>query len=119
MLHAAQRMHLLARHMDQLTGNQFPRAGIAVQRDPALDALQGYFACDSVRRHLVARQHGLVYLPSRSESPGTARSTVSLTRLHASRVAPLAFSQSRLDLPRALPQSRDKSLSTSSKLRPG
>src|SRR5512133_983708 len=59
------------------------------------------------------------YLPSRSESPGTARSTVSLTRCQASRVACLACSHSRLEVPRVLFQSRPRSDSTSSNERPG
>lgn len=59
------------------------------------------------------------YLPSRSESPGIARSTVSLTRCQASRVACLARPHSRLELPRLLFQSRPSSGSTSSKVRSG
>ena len=59
------------------------------------------------------------YFPSRSESPGTARSTESLTRCHASRVACFARSQSSVDVPRAESQSSERSDSTSSKLRPG
>ena len=58
------------------------------------------------------------YLPSRSESPGIARSTVSLTRWNASRVASLARSHVRDDLPLTLFQSRPRSDSTSSNLRP-
>ena len=69
------------------------------------------------RRRLFIRATG--YLPSRSESPGTARSTLSLRRCHESRTACLARSQVRLDLPRALSQSRERSDSTSSKRCPG
>jgi hypothetical protein len=49
---------------------------------------------------------------------GTARSTVSLARFHASRVACLARSQVRLEFPRAESQPLDRSPSTSSKRRP-
>lgn len=59
------------------------------------------------------------YLPSRSESPGVARSMPSLTRCQASRDACLARSHSRPELPRLLFQSRPRSGSTSSKAWPG
>ena len=55
-----------------------------------------------------------VYLPSRSESPGVARSIVSLTRCQASRDACRARSQSRRDSPRASRQPADSSGSISS-----
>jgi len=60
-----------------------------------------------------------VQRPSRSESPGTARSTVSLSRCQASRVACLARSHSNEEPPRAVPQSRLRSGSRSSKRRSG
>lgn len=60
-----------------------------------------------------------VQRPSRSESPGTARSTRSLNRCQASRDACLACSHSSLELPRVVPQSLLSSGSTSSKLRSG
>jgi hypothetical protein len=59
------------------------------------------------------------YLPSLSESPGIARSTVSLRRCHASRDACLACSHSSFELPREACQSRPRSGSKSSKLRSG
>jgi uncharacterized protein YecE (DUF72 family) len=58
------------------------------------------------------------YLPSRSESPGVARSTVSERRCQESFTACFASSQARRDLPFARCQSRPSSLSTSSNLRP-
>src|SRR5690349_10750290 len=60
-----------------------------------------------------------IYFPSPSESPGMARSTESLTRCHESFAANLARSHSRREVPRAAFQSRLRSPSTSSKLRPG
>lgn len=57
--------------------------------------------------------------PSRSESPGIARSARSLRRCQASRVACLACSHSNFELPREVLQSRLNSGSTSSKGRPG
>lgn len=59
------------------------------------------------------------YLPSRSESPGIARSTLSLSRCQASRVACFARSHSSEDVPRAVFQSRFSSGSTSSNERSG
>ena len=58
-----------------------------------------------------ASSNGGRYFPSRSESPGVARSMVSLRRSHESRVACLAFSQVSVDEPRAPSQSRINSVS--------
>ena len=59
------------------------------------------------------------HLPSRSESPGIARSVASLTLFHASRLAFLALSQVRLDVPRDAFQSRDKVSDATERAIPG
>jgi len=66
----------------------------------------------------VFRRRSAPYLPSRSESPGTARSTASLTRFQASLVACLARSHSSEEPPRIVFQRLDSSGSTSSQSRP-
>ena len=59
------------------------------------------------------------YLVSLDESRGDYRSTESLTRCQASRVAFFARSQPSVDLPRAVSQPDERSASTSLKLRSG
>ena len=68
------------------------------------------------RRRLARLAHGPLQRPSRSESPGIARSARSLRRCQASRVACFAFSHSSFELPRVVLQSRPRSDSTSSKV---
>ena len=58
------------------------------------------------------------YFPSRSESPGTARSRESLTRWNESRVAYFASFQDSRDVPLTRSQSVPRSRSTSSNVRP-
>jgi hypothetical protein len=69
-------------------------------------------------RRCTLLQEATAYFPSRSESPGTARSIASLTRWNESFVAYFASFQVRRDVPLTRSQSRDRSLSTSSNFLP-
>ncbi len=69
-------------------------------------------------RRCTLLQEATAYFPSRSESPGTARSIASLTRWNESFVAYFASFHVRRDVPLTRSQSRDRSLSTSSNVLP-